>query len=36
MKVKRRDATGTVREVSVKERDALQEDDVLMIRESWF
>lgn len=36
MKVKRRDAGGTLREISIKERDLLREDDVLMIKQSWF
>ena len=36
MKVKRREAGGTLREISIKERDFLREDDVLMIKQSWF
>jgi polysaccharide biosynthesis/export protein len=36
MKVKRRDATGALREIPIKERDSLQPDDVLMIKQSWF
>jgi polysaccharide biosynthesis/export protein len=36
LKVKRRDSTGTVRNVSVKSRDLLQPDDVLTVPEGWF
>ncbi len=36
MKVKRRAAGGALRELPVKPHDLLQEDDVLMIRQSWF
>ena len=36
MKVKRREAGGPLREISIKERDQLREDDVLMIKQSWF
>jgi polysaccharide export outer membrane protein len=36
MKVKRRDASGGLREISIKERDLLLSDDVLMIKQSWF
>jgi polysaccharide export outer membrane protein len=36
MKVKRAATKGTLREVSIKERDLLQADDVLMIKQSWF
>jgi polysaccharide biosynthesis/export protein len=36
IEVKRRDAQGNLREISIKERELLQPDDVLMIRQSWF
>jgi polysaccharide export outer membrane protein len=36
MVVKRRDANGKIRELSVKGRDLLAPDDVLTIKESWF
>lgn len=36
LKVKRRDSTGAVRNISVNGRDLLQPDDVLTIPESWF
>jgi polysaccharide biosynthesis/export protein len=36
MTVKRRDASGKIREMSVKGRDSLQPDDVLDIKEGWF
>jgi polysaccharide export outer membrane protein len=36
MKVKRTDANGAMHEVSIKEHDLLQADDVLMIKQSWF
>ena len=36
MHVKRRDAVGAVREISIKGRDLLQPDDVLSLRERWF
>jgi polysaccharide biosynthesis/export protein len=36
LKVRRRDSTGTVRNVSVKSRDLLQPDDVLTVPEGWF
>jgi polysaccharide export outer membrane protein len=36
MKVKRREGDGPLREISIKERDLLREDDVLMIKQSWF
>lgn len=36
MKVKRHDPGGALREVPVKDRDTLHEDDVLLIKESWF
>jgi polysaccharide export outer membrane protein len=36
MSVRRRDASGTLREVPVKVRDLLQPDDVLTIKQGWF
>jgi len=36
LKVKRRDANGVVRNISVKMRDLLQPDDVLTVPEGWF
>lgn len=36
LKVKRRDASGVVRNVPVKTRDLLQPDDVLTVPEGWF
>lgn len=36
LKVKRRDASGTVHNISVKMRDLLQPDDVLTVPEGWF
>jgi polysaccharide export outer membrane protein len=36
LSVKRRDAHGDVKEVSVKLRDLLKPDDVLNVKESWF
>lgn len=36
MKVKRRDRGGVLRETAIRERELLREDDVLMIRQSWF
>lgn len=34
--VKRRDGNGEEREVSLRQSDALQADDILMVKESWF
>ncbi len=36
LKVKRKDAGGLLKEISIRERDPLEPDDVLMVRQSWF